>query len=355
MHREVRRFKAQHIRTGTALGELNHPSYSSTYFRSLNLPNISHQVLDVFWRGTELWGTIEVLPTPAGLLLWELYSKGIKLGVSSRGWASVVTHPKTQQLMVDNDFQLITFDFVTEPSNAGAFLIPVCKPYRSKVPDQSAAVRMSFLGFGSADMSCLGQLPAPQQLISWFKQTRGTMAGATGTELSTSQASDRPPFPPPKHSLQQPSAAALVCGADASIESNTAGTNDNNGCAIFAESAGSSSMLRTLGGQRRAELLSARMRLGGGVVLGCHYRVLPEPWMPVDPAGREFRTHLSLIATKAHLMQQKLKLSGPGSAAQHRQQEQHQPAIDAVHAAVVAAEEAVKSARQGQHQRKRKL
>eukprot|EP00879_Flechtneria_rotunda_P029005 GHRR01031256.1.p1 GENE.GHRR01031256.1~~GHRR01031256.1.p1 ORF type:complete len:131 (+),score=23.59 GHRR01031256.1:657-1049(+) len=130
MHREVRRFKAQHIRTGTALGELNHPSYSSTYFRSLNLPNISHQVLDVFWRGTELWGTIEVLPTPAGLLLWELYSKGIKLGVSSRGWASVVTHPKTQQLMVDNDFQLITFDFVTEPSNAGAFLIPVCKPYR---------------------------------------------------------------------------------------------------------------------------------------------------------------------------------------------------------------------------------
>lgn len=60
---------------GTALGELNHPSYFSSYFRSLNLPNVSHQVLDLRWRGPELWGTLEVLPTPAGLLLSELYSK----------------------------------------------------------------------------------------------------------------------------------------------------------------------------------------------------------------------------------------------------------------------------------------
>jgi hypothetical protein len=75
LKREVRRFKAQHVRCGSALGELNHPSYYSAYFRSLNLPNISHQVLEVRWRGNELWGTIEVLPTPAGLLLWELYSR----------------------------------------------------------------------------------------------------------------------------------------------------------------------------------------------------------------------------------------------------------------------------------------
>lgn len=75
LKREVKRFKVQHIKTGTALGELNHPSYYSCYFRSLNLPNISHQVLEVHWKGNELWGTIEVLPTPAGLLLWELYSR----------------------------------------------------------------------------------------------------------------------------------------------------------------------------------------------------------------------------------------------------------------------------------------
>lgn len=75
LQREVASFKEQHVRQGTALGELNHPSYFSSYFRHLNLPNVSHQVLELRWRGPELWGTLEVLPTPAGLLLSELYSK----------------------------------------------------------------------------------------------------------------------------------------------------------------------------------------------------------------------------------------------------------------------------------------
>lgn len=75
LQREVARFKQQHVQKGTALGELNHPSYFSSYFRHLNLPNVSHQVLDLRWRGPELWGTLEVLPSPAGLLLSELYSK----------------------------------------------------------------------------------------------------------------------------------------------------------------------------------------------------------------------------------------------------------------------------------------
>jgi hypothetical protein len=75
LQREVARFKQEHVQKGTALGELNHPSYFSSYFRHLNLPNVSHQVLDLRWRGPELWGTLEVLPTPAGLLLSELYSK----------------------------------------------------------------------------------------------------------------------------------------------------------------------------------------------------------------------------------------------------------------------------------------
>ena len=62
-------------------------------------------------------GSIEILPTPSGLLLWELYSQGIRLGVSSRGWASLRADPKTPELLfVDDDFELITFDFVTEPS-----------------------------------------------------------------------------------------------------------------------------------------------------------------------------------------------------------------------------------------------
>lgn len=113
------------------------------------------------WKGDQLWGTIEILPTPSGLLLWELYAQvrscrcctrtcaaashglcirvsrfghawllahllcmptcsahaqGIKLGVSSRGWASLRTDTRAKCVYVDDDFELITFDFVTEPS-----------------------------------------------------------------------------------------------------------------------------------------------------------------------------------------------------------------------------------------------
>jgi hypothetical protein len=56
--------------------------------------------------------------------------QGIKLGVSSRGWASVVTDPHSKQVVVEPDYQLITFDFVPEPSNAGAYVVPICKRYR---------------------------------------------------------------------------------------------------------------------------------------------------------------------------------------------------------------------------------
>lgn len=66
-----------------------------------------------------------------GLLCCALLcAQGIKLGVSSRGWASVVTDPHSQQVVVEPDYQLITFDFVPEPSNAGAYVVPICKRYR---------------------------------------------------------------------------------------------------------------------------------------------------------------------------------------------------------------------------------
>jgi hypothetical protein len=75
LKREVAKYEAAHILRGTALGELDHPNYASQYFKCLNLPNVSHQVLDVEWKGDQLWGTIEILQTPSGLLLWELYSQ----------------------------------------------------------------------------------------------------------------------------------------------------------------------------------------------------------------------------------------------------------------------------------------
>lgn len=65
--------------------------------------------------------------------LLHVWLQGIKLGVSSRGWASVVTDPHSKQVVVEPDYQLITFDFVPEPSNAGAYVVPICKRYRCDI------------------------------------------------------------------------------------------------------------------------------------------------------------------------------------------------------------------------------
>lgn len=165
LKREVAKFEAEHIKKGTALGELDHPNYQSRYFKCLNLPNVSHQVLDVRWKKDQLWGTIEILPTPSGLLLWELYSQGIRLGVSSRGWASLRADPKQKCIVVEEDFELITFDFVTEPSTKGAFLTPLRKPYRCNIPNQSRYVHIAHLGYGVVSMKNITKLPDPSVLV----------------------------------------------------------------------------------------------------------------------------------------------------------------------------------------------
>eukprot|EP00798_Chlamydomonas_sp_ICE-L_P028730 gene28730-31906_t len=159
LKREVTKFKHEHILKGTALGELDHPNYSSRYFKSLNLPNTSHQVLDVKWKDDQLWGTIEILPTPSGMLLWELYAQGIRLGVSSRGWASLRTDSKLGCVFVDDDFELITFDFVTEPSIKDAYLVPLRKQYKRYIPDQKNCVKMAHMGHGVVPMSQVSRLP----------------------------------------------------------------------------------------------------------------------------------------------------------------------------------------------------
>jgi hypothetical protein len=84
------------------------------------------------------------LPTPT----WRHHPQGIKLGVSSRGWASLRTDPEDGLVYVDDDFELITFDFVTEPSNAGAFLVPLAAPYHGRLPSQAKATQVGGLGSG---------------------------------------------------------------------------------------------------------------------------------------------------------------------------------------------------------------
>ena len=119
--REAEKYADEFIRE-RALGELDHPDSSV-----VNLNNVSHNVLDMDWKGNDLVGTVEVLGTPSGNILKELFKSGIRLGISSRGMGSVkeVFSEGDNTLEVQPDFELIAFDFVSNPSTHGAFLAPV--------------------------------------------------------------------------------------------------------------------------------------------------------------------------------------------------------------------------------------
>jgi len=112
------------IKERRALGELDHPDSNV-----INLNNVSHNVLEMHWEGNDLVGTVEVLSTPSGNILKELFKSGIRLGISSRGMGSVKEMMSEdgsgQVLQVQPDFELIGFDFVSNPSTHGAFLSPV--------------------------------------------------------------------------------------------------------------------------------------------------------------------------------------------------------------------------------------
>jgi hypothetical protein len=91
------------------------------------------------WDGDDLLGTVEVLSTPAGNILKELFKSGIKLGISSRGLGSVEPvnedAPGDDTVEVQDDFELIAFDFVSNPSTHGAFMRPVNESVQPKTPE----------------------------------------------------------------------------------------------------------------------------------------------------------------------------------------------------------------------------
>ena len=117
--REAKKYSEIQIKERRALGELDHPDSSV-----VNLNNASHNILEMHWKGDDLLGTVEVLGTPAGNILKELFKSGIKLGISSRGLGSVKELSENDTVEVQPDFELIAFDFVSNPSTHGAFLSP---------------------------------------------------------------------------------------------------------------------------------------------------------------------------------------------------------------------------------------
>ena len=103
------------VKERRALGELDHPEDSV-----INLKNASHMVTDVWWDDKSVMGKVKVLNTPSGKVLQALVNDGASLGISSRGLGSV--HESTNGTIVEDDFQLICFDFVSEPSTPGAYM-----------------------------------------------------------------------------------------------------------------------------------------------------------------------------------------------------------------------------------------
>ena len=130
--REVKKYAKEFIGQNRAMGELDHPESSV-----VNLANVSHNIKEMHWEGDNLLGTVEVLSTPSGNILTELFKSGIKLGISSRGMGSVETVSEAgdePSQEVQPDFELIAFDFVSNPSTHGAFMYPMKESVNKDVP-----------------------------------------------------------------------------------------------------------------------------------------------------------------------------------------------------------------------------
>jgi hypothetical protein len=119
LERECRRYQNEYIDQHRALGELDHPESSV-----VNLNNVSHNILKIWWDGDDLKGAVQILETPSGNILKALFKAGITLGISSRGLGSVKELRSEGTVEVQEDFELICWDFVSNPSTHGAFMRP---------------------------------------------------------------------------------------------------------------------------------------------------------------------------------------------------------------------------------------
>ena len=129
LQREIENYQKA-VNERRSLGELDHPDDSV-----INLKNASHLVTKMWWDGDNVMGKIEVLDTPSGRILKDLLKSGVKLGISSRGMGSV--KESMGSLTVEDDFQLICFDMVSEPSTPGAYLSPNSSGARINVVNMS--------------------------------------------------------------------------------------------------------------------------------------------------------------------------------------------------------------------------
>jgi len=119
LEREMKNYEKL-VKERRALGELDHPDTSV-----VELKNASHIITEVWWNGDDVMGKMKILDTPAGKIAQDLVRGGVQLGISSRGLGS--TRQEGSTTMVEDDFQLLCFDLVSEPSTSGAYLVSESK------------------------------------------------------------------------------------------------------------------------------------------------------------------------------------------------------------------------------------
>jgi hypothetical protein len=112
--REMSKYK-ELVEQRRAMGELDHPDS-----QIVNLKNVSHIITEYWWDGDNVMGKIEILPTPSGNILKELIKSGVTVGVSSRGMGSLEQNGGVME--VQDDFELLCWDFVSTPSNPGSYM-----------------------------------------------------------------------------------------------------------------------------------------------------------------------------------------------------------------------------------------
>jgi hypothetical protein len=133
------------VKENRALGELDHPETTV-----INLKNVSHNITELWWDGDHIMGKIEILPTPSGNILKALIESNITVGVSSRGTGSLKQGASV--LEVQDDFDLLCWDFVSTPSNPGSYMNVIAEGLTSNNKDFTKAnqiIQEILCSFGS--------------------------------------------------------------------------------------------------------------------------------------------------------------------------------------------------------------
>lgn len=142
--REIDKYMSS-VRENRALGELDHPETTV-----INLKNVSHNITDIWWDGDHIMGKIEILPTPSGNILKALIESNITVGVSSRGTGSLKSGGSVME--VQDDFDLLCWDFVSTPSNPGSYMNVIQEGLTSNMKDYTKAneiIKEILCSFGS--------------------------------------------------------------------------------------------------------------------------------------------------------------------------------------------------------------